>query len=77
MDVPAVCSRCSHEGESHIYGDGLACAYCAVGPLSHTAGLACSFYAPRTVPRSGARCQTPGCECFDRGGYSPRERNAG
>jgi hypothetical protein len=76
MHVPAVCSRCSHGGESHIYCDGLA-AYCAMGPRSHAAGLACSFYAPRTVPRSGARCRTPGCECFDRGGYLARERKAG
>jgi hypothetical protein len=77
MDVPAACSRCTHDGEDHIHGDGLSCAHCALGPRSHAGGLACPSYAIRIAPWPGASCLVRGCDCFERGGYSPRaERSA-
>ena len=65
VDVPTgrACSRCLHTAESHMHGDPLACAYCALGPISHASGLACSFYMPRTTPASGASCRAPRCHC--------------
>jgi hypothetical protein len=63
----SACSRCCHSAQSHIHGDPLACAFCALTPLAHTVA-GCSLYTPRTVPRSGASCRVPGCECI--GGYS-------
>jgi len=72
MPGPA-CSRCSHSAESHMHGDPLACAYCALSPVAHTWQLGCSFYTPRTTAHSGASCRTPGCECL---GYWGRQDGA-
>jgi len=67
------CSRCSHSAESHLHGDPLSCAHCALGPLAHAAGVGCSFYTPRTAPHSGASCQVPGCGCAGYSSRAPRD----
>jgi hypothetical protein len=79
LDVPSPtvrpmppCSRCQHSALYHEY-DPLACVYCALSPLAHVHGIGSSTYTLREGPRSGARCNVPGCECFDSGGYCPRE----
>ena len=75
-NVPAACSRCSHRGESHIHDDRLSCAQCALSPQSHAAGLACRSYTmPALKPWAGASCLARGCDCAERGGYSPTARS--
>lgn len=59
----AACWRCFHSAESHMHGNLLSCAVCALGPLAHAMGIGCSLYALRTVAHSGASCREPGCEC--------------
>jgi len=72
MKIAPACSRCQHSALDHEH-DPLACAHCALSPRAHAHGIGCSTYTLRERPASGARCNMRGCECFDLGGYSPRE----
>ncbi len=70
----AACFRCVHSAESHMHGNLLACAFCALGPLAHAVGIGCSRYTLRTAPHSGASCRVLGCECS---GYAPQPAEGG
>jgi len=72
VKIAPACSRCLHPAMYHEY-DPLGCAHCALSPLAHLHGIGCSTYTLREGPASGARCNVPRCECFDLGGYRPRE----
>ncbi len=67
------CCRCFHSAESHMYGDPLSCAFCALGPRAHAVGVGCSLYTPRSVPHSEC-CREPGCACA---GSPTRRHEAG
>ncbi len=73
----AACSRCFHSAESHMHGNLLSCAVCALGPLAHAMGIGCSLYTLRTVAHSGASCREPGCECAGYCGSRPPGGQAG
>ncbi len=68
------CSRCIHSAESHMHGNPLACAFCALGPVAHAMGIGCSLYTLRTAPHSGTSCRDLGCECS---GYTPPPAQGG
>jgi hypothetical protein len=70
----AACSQCFHSAESHMHGNPLGCAFCALGPLAHAMGIGCSLYTLRTAPHSGGSCRVLGCECR---GYAPQPARGG
>jgi hypothetical protein len=74
MKLEPACSRCLHSAESHMHGNPLSCAHCALSPLAHAHGIGCGSYTLRTAPHRGASCTVHGCECL--GGYYPRDEGA-